>query len=348
MKIVHVITSLESGGAERMLSNIVNYDKENDHTVITILKSKNHYNIEDNVNVINLNLKNTLFNKVRSIFLIGKVINSLNPGIVQTWLKLNYFAPIFKLCIKEPKYIINIRHGVNKKYNILNRFIDNKILNSVDGKVFVSKSSIEEYKESGIYLNNSIVIPNGFQINDIASKRFNDRPLKLGYVGRKNILKNQEMLFKAFNIFSGNRSVELHVAGKNMTYKSFENIVSKDANTKIVWYGEINNSYELYEKIDVLILTSITEGFPNVVGEAMSIGVPVISTNAGESWDIIKDSGYKIGLDYMELVEILEDIYNNPAQLKEKSQKAYRIIRDNYTLQKIVEEYKKYYKEVLR
>src|SRR5699024_12301774 len=109
------------------------------------------------------------------------------------------------------------------------------------------------------------------QTNYITSKKYNNRQLKLRNVRRKNILKNQEMLFKAFNIFSGNRSVELHVAGKNMTYKSFENIVNKDANTKIVWYAEINTSYELYEKIDVLILTSITEDFPNVVGEAMSI-----------------------------------------------------------------------------
>lgn len=348
MKIVHVITSLESGGAERMLSNIVNYDKENDHIVITILKSRNHYNIDANVNIINLNLQNTVFDKIKSLFLICKKIKCLKPNIVQTWLKLNYFAPLLKLFIRAPKYIINIRHGVNKKYNILNRFIENRYLNFTDGKIFVSKSSLEEYKKNGVYLKNSIVIPNGFQLSDSSSKKFNGRPLKLGYVGRKSSVKNQEMLFKAFNIFSCNRNTELHIAGKNMTYKSFENIISKDANKKIVWYGEISNSYELYEKIDILILTSITEGFPNVVGEAMSVGVPVISTNAGESWDIIRDSGYKIGLNYMELVEVLEDIYNNPAQLKEKSQKAYRIIRDSYTLQKIVEEYKKYYEEVLK
>jgi len=349
LKILHVITSLQSGGAERMLSNLVNLDNDNEHIIISVLNSQIHYEINENIKVIELNLKNNMFSRIKMISKITSVIKNEKPDIVQTWLKLNYIAPIFKLLIGKPKYILNIRHGVRKNYTRIKSTIERNYLRYVDGTVFVSNTSKKEFEDKGLFLKKTVVINNGFHLkNYMYEKNIENNQLNIGYVGRNHSVKNQQMLFKAFNEFAIDKNVELHIAGSNMNYENFSSIISDDVKSKIRWHGEVNNPFNIYKNIDVLILTSKTEGFPNVIGEAMSIGVPVICTNAGESWEIIKDSGYKIGLDYMELVEVLEDIYNNPPQLKEKSQKAYRIIRDNYTLQKIVEEYKEYYKEVLK
>lgn len=107
------------------------------------------------------------------------------------------------------------------------------------------------------------------------------------------------------------------------------------------------NSFDIYNNIDVLLLTSRSEGFPNVIGEAMSVGVPVISTDAGESYNIIGDSGYKVGSNKHSVLEALNNTYSNTEELTHKSKLAYQRIRENYSMSVIVDNYLNYYKKVL-
>ncbi|OFO53550.1 MULTISPECIES: glycosyltransferase [Nosocomiicoccus] len=349
MKIVHVITSLESGGAERMLSNLVNLDNENEHVIISVLKSNIHYEINENINIIELNLKNNILGKFKMISKIISIIKKEKPDIVQTWLKLNYISPILKYVIKKPKYLINIRHGVRKKYTRSKSVIESSYLGYVDGTVFVSNASKNEFENKGLFLKKPVVINNGFHLkNYMYQSNSSNGSLKIGYVGRNHPVKNQQMLFRAFNEFAIDKNVELHIAGSNMNYESFSSIISDDVKSKIQWHGEVKDPFNIYKVIDVLVLTSKTEGYPNVIGEAMSIGVPVISTNAGESWDIIRESGFRISMNYKDLIKVLEKAYHNPRILKQKSKEAYCIIQNNYSMRKIVEQYKKYYEEVLK
>ena len=62
----------------------------------------------------------------------------------------------------------------------------------------------------------------------------------------------------------------------------------------------------------------MSEGFPNVIGEAMSIGVPVITTDAGESFEIIGNSGFKIENSESSLIKTLNYIYINKEILIDK------------------------------
>ncbi|CAD2079243.1 glycosyltransferase [Phocicoccus pinnipedialis] len=346
MRILHIISTLQSGGAERMLSNLVSNEPDNEHIIITLLPAQIHYNIDKNVKIYQLNEANTFKGKVIILFKLAILIKKIKPDIVQTWLKINYLAPILRLIESSPKYIINIRHGVNKKYNFLTRLFENNYLNYIDGCIFVSESSKSEFKEIGIDIKKSIVIPNGFQHHEYNYKK-NINRLTIGYVGRKDPLKNQDLLFKAFTKFSSNKEVKLIIAGKNMNCTSFIKSLSDIAMKKIEWMGEVKDSGIVYKNIDILILTSLSEGFPNVIGEAMSFGVPVISTNAGESWRIIGDSGYRIHNNVDSVVNIFEHIYNNPSELEKKSKQAYNIIQEQYTLKKIIESYLNYYKGVI-
>lgn len=148
MRILHIITSLESGGAERMLSNLVNYDNENEHIIITIFKAKIHYEINDKVKTVNLNLRNNILSRIKMLILIQKIILSVKPDLVQTWMKSNYIAPILKMRNPKIKFILNFRHGVNKNYNIINTFILKNYMNIADGYIFVSNSAFKELRLS--------------------------------------------------------------------------------------------------------------------------------------------------------------------------------------------------------
>lgn len=351
MKILHIITSLQSGGAERMLSNIVNNDDHNKHIIVLLLSGKIHYKITSNSKFHILDYENNLINKFKIIRQLVKIIKYEKPQIVQTWLKVNYYTPILKFVNNRPKYVINIRSGVQNKNNYIISKLISWYLNKTDGQILVSNSSKKEFEKEGIIFKKSTVINNGFEQCDYLYRKnidFSDNSMHFGYVGRYHPIKNQELLIKSFNQFAKNKDVFLHLAGKNLVFENFSDFIDSENKKKFIWYGEISETLEFYKGIDALILTSKSEGFPNVIGEAMAIGVPVISTNAGESYQIIRHAGYKIDHTVSSLVEMLEHIIRNKKELKEKSEESYKIIEKEYSLNKIIKSYKNYYKEIGR
>lgn len=350
MKIIHIIQSLESGGAEQALSKLVNNDIYNEHWIILLFKSKNHYALNDNVKVISLGLDNTLIDKIRVLNKLHKKIEYIKPEIVHTWMNSNFYAPILKKKFKKIKFIISIRHGLNRKYLLLNRPVLKNIFKNIDGTIFVSKSSKKEFEDTKIIFPHKTVIQNGFdeQKYDYVFNPKNHM-FNFAYVGRKNIIKNQNMLVKAFDKFSeGKENVNLLIAGKNMEEHYFEQWISSKNKNKFQWMGEVKNPLEIYRKSDVLILTSKSEGFPNVIGEAMSVGVPVITTNAGESFDIVGSTGFKIDNNVESLINVLEKIYQNPNILLDKSLNAYKKVKKEYSIGKIIKEYVDYYNTIIK
>ena len=346
MKILHIITSLESGGAERCLSHLVENENENEHQILKILNRKDHYIInKNNVTIDTLNLSNHFNDKVKVIFLLKKYINKNKPDIIQFWLNTNFYAPLIKRCFPKIKIIINIRHSLTKKYEFLDNFIFKKYFSKIDGTIFVSNHSLQQYSKTNIIFPNKRVIPNGFVLrNKIANNLKINEKIRFVYVGRFHKIKNQDVLISGFDKFCMNKNnVELHIAGKGMKESKFKNLIQQNNRNKFIWYSEVANPFELYEKCNVLILTSLAEGFPNVIGEAMSVGLPVIATDAGESYQLIQNTGFKIDITEKSLINTLQYIYNNPEIIKEKSQKAYKLIRENYSLNKIIGLYQNYY-----
>ncbi|MEB8108838.1 glycosyltransferase [Staphylococcus equorum] len=350
MKILHIIQSLESGGAEQALCKLVNNDLLNEHLIILLFKSEIHYNLNENIKVINLNLDNTLIDKIRILKSLSKKIKYIQPDIVHTWMNSNFYAPILKKKFKKTKFLISIRHGINRKYLLLNRPVLKKFFKNLDGTIFVSNSSKNEFADTEIIFPNKTVIQNGFdeQKYDYAFNPKN-QIFNFAYVGRKNVIKNQNMLIKAFDKFSeGKENVNLLIAGKNMEEYYFEQWINSKNKSKFHWMGEIKNPLEIYRKADVLILTSNSEGFPNVIGEAMSIGVPVITTNAGESFDVVGSTGFKIDNNIESLINVLEEIYHDPTILLDRSLNAYKKINKEYSIDKIILEYDDYYNTIIK
>lgn len=343
MRIVHITPSLAGGGAERMLSKICEADDSNEHIVISLLNMQAHYKIE-NAEVIELNMNNNLINKVSIIIKLYKVVSNLEPDIVQTWMKANFYGIILSYFnkFKKVKFISNFRNGYNGTNNKVMCKVYNRIFDRFDGHIFVSKSAVNERMRAGLRFNNYRVITNGFNIPPIINE-IDYHTLTIGHMGRYHKVKNQQMLIDAFNEFSEDKNTKLLLAGRGLNNENldFKNI----SESKIFTLDEIKEVNQFYEKLDVFVLTSISEGFPNVVGEAMSHGVPVITTDAGESWNIIGGTGYKI-TDKKSLTDILKKIYSDRSSLKEKSVTARNRINEIYSLEKIIIDYQDFYKEI--
>ena len=71
-------------------------------------------------------------------------------------------------------------------------------------------------------------------------------------------------------------------------------LVPKALRRRFHFLGERKDVLELMCAMDIFCQSSWSEAFPNVLGEAMSLGVPCVATNVGDSADIIGDAGLVI------------------------------------------------------
>ena len=120
---------------------------------------------------------------------------------------------------------------------------------------------------------------------------------------------------------------------------------------KVDFLGFQKNPYKFISKSNIFVLSSIQEGFPTVIIEAMACGVPVISTDckAGPN-EIIenRENGLLVPVgDEKSLAEAILQLLNSKA-LREKFSREGRNIAEYFTIEKSVKEYENIFKEILK
>ena len=123
-----------------------------------------------------------------------------------------------------------------------------------------------------------------------------DDELLVGLVARMDPIKDHPTFFRAAAIVSRAKSATrfVCVGGGSESYReSLLPIVEQlDLREKVIWTGLRTDMPDVYNALDVNVLSSITEGCPNVVGEAMSCGLPCVVTDAGDAANLVGDSGF--------------------------------------------------------
>lgn len=341
MKVLHIITSLSTGGAERALSRIVNNkkDKSIEYKIVTLFDFPKSYNIDESIEVIELNKKLTNINKILIVKDLILVLYKINPDIIQFWMKTNIYSIFIKMFFLKKIIVSNYRNSYYAE-DRLSKYLTKLSSRFSHGNIFVSEKAMKERINNNFSLKNPVVIGNGFTVNNLKEINIDRKSLTFGYIGRYHPVKNQQLLIDAINMFhNSDLDIKFIIAGRDLNASKFEWV---SENVNIEWLGEISQTDKFYKKIDVLVLTSLSEGFPNVIGEAMSYGIPVITTDAGASWEIIKDSGYRIRTS-RDLYATILYIYSNIQELEEKSIKAYNLIRQKHSISSTVQQYENYY-----
>lgn len=159
----------------------------------------------------------------------------------------------------------------------------------------------------GLSAHQIVVIPNGIDTDvmkpDAAagsrSRRMwqiSDDAFVIGCVARLDAMKDHATLLRAAARFARDHS-DAHfvcVGGGPPAYtdelKALAN--SLGLTDRLVWAGEIDDVRAAYNSFNIATLSSsFGEGFPNVVGEAMACGIPVVATNVGDARWIVGELG---------------------------------------------------------
>ena len=366
-KVIHFITSLGLGGAELVLFKLLqNKNKFIEHEVIClnsggVLKKK----IEKlKIKVKCLSLEK---NFIKNSFACYKYLNTIkkNRIIVQTWLPHAdlYGSLVCKLAgLNKIIWNIRISNITFKSFKISTIFIifiNSLISRLIPAKIIsCSKAGIDFHTKIGYKKNLFKLIPNGFDPakKSIRSNKYS-KYFTVGMFSRYHKVKNHQYLFNSIKILQKkNLKFKILLLGPNISKQNLDLIkdIKKyelEKNVIFVEKSNILNVNKYFSYIDLYTLCSRTEGFPNILAEAVNNGVSVLSTNVGDSELIVPSSKCLIPL--ADAKYFGKKIYQNFMQnknkmIKHKKLKNYQVEFNNkFSLKKMIFNYEKTWKKIL-
>ena len=294
-KITIVVSAMNMGGAQRVVSILSNHWSQNgiDVTLIhTYTKDKiHHYKLNKEVKVkylsnIPLLSKLYIFNALWKLLFLRFSIKKSNPDVIVSFLTtINVATTLASIGIKSPLYICE---RISTPFATLNKnfFWLYRILFKRVEKIIVQTEKNKKYLNQFFSDSKVIVIPNviiypipitGQSINP-NSFILQNRKVILA-AGRMHKFKQFNILIKAFEkIKDENSDWDLVILGDGEEKGSLNRLIDElGLRNRVFFPGSVGNVSEWYEKSDLFVLSSLVEGFPNVLLEAMSYGLPCIS-----------------------------------------------------------------------
>jgi len=375
IKVLHIITGLSTGGAEIMLYKLVSKMDRSCFDIyvvsLTDIGPVGEKIKKLNIPVVAVGMKRGWkgFFSFSEFFKLLRIVKNYKPDVIQTWMyHSDLIGGLVGKILKVP-VIWNIRHSnLNPKYNkkttIWTAKICTKLSKALPKKIICcSYASKNVHKKLGYDENKMVVIPNGFDVDIFFPDRqgrekirrelnLNDKTIVIGFAARFDPQKDHKNFFEAAKIVHKiYPNVHFLLCGDGISWKNEklkEWIKKSGVKNVTCLLGRRDDMKDIYNAIDILSSSSYGEGFPNVIGEAMACGVPCVVTNVGDSAIIVGDTGFVVPPKNPEALAeaIIKVIEMGEEKRKELGRKARDRIKENYSIEKIVNSYEQLYKKV--
>ncbi|WP_445715173.1 glycosyltransferase [Flavobacterium sp.] len=314
-RICLVIPSLHAGGMERVMSELAHYfckKKEYEvHLILYGLTREIFYDIPENIIVhkpkFEFNNSKRTWNTLKTLWFLRNKIKSIHPDTILSFGELwNNFVLLATIGLRFPIYVSD-RCQPDKSLGKLHDSLRKLLYPRAKG--IIAQTQIAKEMYSNQFKHNNIDVIG----NPIRAVQLNDKIEKENIVlsvGRLIKSKQHDELIKLF-VKIKKPNWKLVIVGDDALKQnnmSKLKVLIKELNVEenIILAGKQNDVDTYYLKSRIFAFTSSSEGFPNVIGEAQSAGLPVIAFDciAGPS-DLIKNNqnGYLIPLNNYEKFE---------------------------------------------
>jgi glycosyltransferase involved in cell wall biosynthesis len=369
LRITHVITGISPHGAELALLRLVGATAASCRHELIVISGLDALREQfeaagASVTVIGLGKRSP--NPVK-LFRLARAIRTNRPDVVQTWLPAADLlgGVLTRLCTRVP-VIWNLRiseiepgrwgyltYLTTRLNGVLSKLIPTRI-------VAVGERTAEEHAHIRFDRNRIVVIRNGFTIPERALDRQEARAVLgippnavvVSRLARYHEDKDFPTLLRAWsNVSSSSPDGLLIMAGHGLSSTNDElmgAIREHDIENSVVLLGPLDDTLPLYLASDVVVSSSLAEGMPNVIGEAMASGVPVVVTDVGDSALLVGSAGSVVTAGRADDLAraISEIMHMSPDARAELGSQARQRIVDFFSMETMASQYTSLWHEV--
>lgn len=373
INVCFLIGTLNVGGAERQFVELVRH-LNREQFAITVIVFRNEGPLRDDVRAcddvrfLSLN-QHKRWDLLRPATKLHQLLKREDPKIIHAFLPgANFFAFGVGSLLGKRRVVWSIRASYLdlSAYSWPMRLLvplNARLSNGVDCIVYNSQAGQKYYEAHGYAGRRVLIIPNGIdtecfspqsQIRELEKQKLglsNDTPV-IGMVGRIDRNKDHHTFLEAASILHKTMPVTRFLligeGDEKLLQQLRKKMVALRLDRVVYWLGFRNDIPRLLSSLDVHTSTSIGEGFPNAVAEAMACGVPCVVTDVGDSADIVGDTGFVVPSRNPQVLanawrNLLQMSFDERCRLGEKARN--RII-DNFSLEKVIPMYEELYQEL--
>jgi glycosyltransferase involved in cell wall biosynthesis len=305
MKTCHVITSLDIGGAELVLSRLLQAQADNKEDILVVSLTTVGKLGEQlrgaGFTVISLGV-NSAFSLLTAVIKLRAIFKQYRPAVIQSWLyHADFVASLSAVLANSPRVFWGIHTCqlpagkpvtwlIMKCCALMSYVVPRRI-------VCVAEASRQLHIANGYNAAKITVIPNGFQLCDYIATAQQRQDLRkkygfstgiryVGIIGRWHPDKGQDIMFDAIQLLQKNwKDVAFVFVGRGCepANPEFASCMARNlAPAQIMAWSERSDIPDILKALDLFCLPSRTEAFPLALGEAMCAGLPVVATDVGD------------------------------------------------------------------
>lgn len=374
MSVLHIIVGLDIGGAETMLKRLIESEPEGTPRPVVISLTSlgviGEFLRSQGVRVHALGMSSAL-NVPMTLWMLVRMIRRDRPRTVQTWM---YHADLLGGLAARlaggctvvwgvrstaiPQGILSVTYWLVRLCALFSHFIPHRI-------ICCAYSAKAAHLKLGYPSDKMVMIPNGydFSVYDhylsarVTARQqlgFTDDEIVVGVVGRFDPLKDfHNFIVAASQLVASKDKVKLLMVGRNLEWsnpalRGWIEAVGLEKNFQLL--GEQADVPYFLSAMDIFCLSSANEAFPNVVVEAMAMGLPCVVTRAGDAADILGDEAFVVQVkDSVSLADALLRMCDlSPVDRRMLGERNAKKVRAEYGIDNIRQKYEEVYAESVK
>jgi glycosyltransferase involved in cell wall biosynthesis len=369
MKVLHVITGLNNGGAEGVLYRLCKYDTEHEHVVVSLM-DKGKYGLlleKEGIEVLCLNMPQGRLT-LSGVWALFQRLRNDKPDVVQTWM---YHADLIGGGVALIAGIKNVFWNVRNTSlmpDVIKRstiFIA-KLCALVSGRlpkkiIYCAHKAKLAHEMLGYKAGRGVVIGNGYDLAQLTYDAAASSLLRseigvlpneilIGMVGRFDPQKDHNNLIKALSLVKNTGlPFKAILVGKGLDYSNsqfLQCIEEYRLSEHIILLEQRNDIATVMSAMALHVLSSLDEAFPNVLAEAMACGTPCLTTDVGDAAIIVGDTGWIVPPSDPKalakaMLEAMDEKQNDPQAWQARKQACRKRIVDHYAIDRMLTDYRR-------
>ncbi len=346
INLLHIVTGLGTGGAERVVLDLVKNANTENYSVSVVSMSKRIEMLDEfqknNINIQVLKKDNSTKDFIQIISFLNKYVNDNNIDIIHAHMTHAMIASVIVKAMNPKIKLVFTSHSISFGSKFREKLI--YLLKPFRNKDILFSNT----QMSSIYRKDSEIIPNGVDTDAYQVKIPKFDNFTFLAVGRLERVKNHIRLLKcALELKKENIKFQILIAGEGDQREQLENFIMKNHLEKQVkLLGLRSDIAELMAKSHAFLMPSLWEGMPIVLLEAGASGLAVISTPVGTISSFIdKSTGYLAKED--DFCKTMEYVLDNYDEAKKKANRLQKKVIENYAIKNIVDKHQKIYESLI-